>query len=346
MNRPAKICIIRLSAIGDVCNCIPTLRALQKEWPEAKVTWIVGKIEHSIVRDIEGVSFIVFDKTRFLREIFRLYNLLKGQEFDVLLQMQASLRSSFLSLAVRAVRKIGFDEGRSKDFQTFFSNERIDSDERVHMVDTFLDFARKAGVRYAPPEWRLATNRMKTELDGLSLRLPERFYIVSPCSSKPIRNWGAERYAAVVQAIWKKYGIICLITGGNSRLELEYGEIIQQDCVKGVINLAGKTTLRQLMALLEQAVYVIAPDSGPAHMAAAVGTPVIGLYANTNPDRARSYDSRELVVNRYPQALEKYYNKSANEAPWGTRVRVAGVMNLITVDDVMEKVDRVVNLLE
>lgn len=346
MSKPAKICIIRLSAIGDVCNCIPALRALQKEWPEAKVTWIVGKIEHSIVRDIEGVNFIVFDKAHSLRETLRIYNILKDMRYDILLQMQASLRSSFLSLAVKATRKIGFDRGRSKDFQTLFSNEQIDSDERVHMVDTFLDFARKAGVRHAPPEWHLATRRMRTELDGLDVMLPERFYVVSPCSSKPIRNWSAERYAAVVRAIWARYGITCLVTGGNSQLELEYGEIIQQDCLEGVVNLAGKTTLRQLMALLEQARYVIAPDSGPAHMAAAVGVPVIGLYANTNPDRARSYNSKELVVNRYPEALVKYYDKGVDEVPWGTRVRVAGVMNLITVDDVMERVGHLANLLE
>jgi len=339
MNGPKDICIIRLSAIGDVCNCIPVLRALQMQWPEAEVTWIVGKTEHSIVRDLEGVKFVVFDKAHSFREFFRINRLLRHKRYDVLLQMQASLRASLLSYAISAIRRIGFDKGRSKDFQTLFSNEKIDPSEQAHMVETFLDFSRKAGAVSSKPVWNLSTQKMHNDLIQLDFQTPNQFYIVSPCSSKKIRNWRAERYAEVVKNIWNRTRMICLVTGGSSQLEQEYGTYIQAQCGVSVINLVGKTNLRQLMALLEQAVYVIAPDSGPAHMAAAVGVPVIGLYANTNPDRARSYSSKELVVNKYPDALQRYYNKGVKDVPWGTRVRVSDVMDLITVNDVLEKVD-------
>ncbi len=351
-----KICILRLSAIGDVCNCIPTLRAIQRQWPEAKITWIVGKTEFSILKDLGGVDFIVFDKSRMLSEWFHLRKLLRREKFDALLHMQASLRASFLSLTVRAKRRIGFDRLRAKDHQTFFTNEKIPERAQAHMLETFLDFAYQLGVskqekpekpekfkksEKSDPVWNIPIASYHAALEKLKTKipLPEKFYVISPCSTKPIRNWNIAGYAETLRQIWEKYQIPALICGGNSELEQQYGSMIAEASSQGMINLVGKTSLIQMMALLEQAKFVIAPDSGPAHMATAVGTPVIGLYANTNPDRARPYNSQQWLVNQYPQAVQKYLHKSADDVPWRTRVRVEGVMDLIIVDQVMHQVD-------
>jgi heptosyltransferase I len=98
--------------------------------------------------------------------------------------------------------------------------------------------------------------------------------------------------------------------------------------------------LKQLLAILQQANLLIAPDSGPAHMATAVDTPVIGLYAATNPDRARPYLSPELVINRYPDAVYNKFEKPVDEVPWGSRIRDAGTMERISTESVNDMLDQ------
>jgi len=104
-------------------------------------------------------------------------------------------------------------------------------------------------------------------------------------------------------------------------------------------NLVGKTSLKQLAALIDSADLVICPDSGPAHMATAFSTPVLGLYATSNPDRTGPYASRELTANRYPDAVQKFLGKSVQQLRWGQRVRHPDAMDLITVEEVIAKLD-------
>jgi heptosyltransferase I len=114
-------------------------------------------------------------------------------------------------------------------------------------------------------------------------------------------------------------------------------------CEHKPINLIGQTNLKQLLAIIKGARGVIAPDSGPAHMATAVSTPVIGLYACTNPDRARPYLSGDYVVNRYPEAVQAKYGVSVDDVPWGSRVREPDTMARIKIDDVIVKLDKLLS---
>ncbi len=122
------------------------------------------------------------------------------------------------------------------------------------------------------------------------------------------------------------------------------GERIQSLCEPGsVIDAIGGTSLKGLLALIDRARAVIAPDSGPVHMANALGTPVVGLYATTNPDRAAPYCWRDFVVNRYPDAVRTYLHKSPEEISWGQRVRHPDAMSLIHAEDVIERLEAVLD---
>jgi len=112
-----------------------------------------------------------------------------------------------------------------------------------------------------------------------------------------------------------------------------------QHCSTTPLNLIGKTSIPELLSIIKTAEFMISPDSGPAHMATAMNTAVIGLYATTNPDRARPYLSSEWTVNRYPQAVNKKYGKNSNHISWGARVKDLWAMELITFDDVKLVVD-------
>jgi len=165
--------------------------------------------------------------------------------------------------------------------------------------------------------------------------------VISPCASKAYRNWNAAGYAAVGD--WAAaHGLQVVLCGGPSALEREYGERITAEMAQPPLNLIGRTTLKGLVAVLARARAVVAPDAGPAHLATAVGTPVVGLYAATNPDRARPYLSAAYVVNRYPEAVQGRYGKIPEALPWGIRVREPGTMDRIEVADVVGKLEAVI----
>ncbi len=334
-----KICMLRLSAIGDVCNCIPVLRALQRNWPNAEITWIVGKAEYTMLRDIKSVRFVVFDKDRSFQETLRIRKELQDDRFDVLLHMQASIRANMLSLAVRATRRIGFDWSRSRDLHALFINEHIPASRNPHVLEGFMSFASTIGVDDQSLHWDLPVDIYRKELGEIRGKLPGRYVVISPCASNPIRNWSVERYAEVIDYLYKKHAIDVVMVGGGTEIERQYGEKISRLSSYEPVNMVGLTSLRQLMALISESQFVISPDSGPAHMATAVGAPVIGLYAVANPGRTGPYLSQQRVINRYPEALFKYTGKDVEDVRWGRRLKSNGAMDLITTTDVFRQID-------
>lgn len=343
MKPPARVCILRLSAVGDVCHTLPVVRSLQAAWPDARFTWIIGRLEASLVADIPGIEFIIFDKAKGLGAYRELRNTLRSRDFDLLLHMQMSFRASLASsLAIRAPVKLGFDRQRAHDWQWLFSNRRIPYRPRQHVMDSFFGFAETCGVTQKVLHWDIPVPaEARAFADG---QIPDgiRALIISPCANarfRNFRNWRAERYAAAADYAADKLGLRVYLSGGPGAVEREYGAAILRAAHTQPVNLIGQTNLKQLLALLGRATVLISPDSGPVHMATAAGTPVIGLYAATNPDRAGPFLSQHWRVNRYPEAMQKFNRLDAETAPWGTRVRDPGAMDLITVADVTGKLD-------
>lgn len=339
---PQHVCILRLSALGDVSHVLPTLRTLQHYWPQTQISWIIGKSEYELVKHIDGVEFITFDKSAGLSAYLKLRKQLAHRRFDILLHMQLALRASAISCLVTAKIKLGFDRERAKDLQWLFCNHRIKpASTRQHVVDSFLEFAKFFGLSPVM-RWDLPVD--SASMDSLRHKLvnDKPLLVINACAmakSRSWRDWTAEGYAAVADYAARKHGLRVVLSGGPSYRECEMAETITALCSEKPLNLVGNTSLGELTALLKLARVVIAPDTGPAHIASAVGTPVIGLYAATNPLRAAPYNSQQLVVNRYPLALEKFYQLSLGDAPWGTRVRNDQAMALISVDDVCAKLD-------
>ena len=340
---PRTICLLRLSALGDVSHALPMVRSLQAQWPETRITWIIGKLEHSLVSDIPGIEFIVFDKRRGWRAFLDLKRALAGRRFDVLLHMQVALRASLASLLVRAGLRIGFDAARAKEMQWLFTNARIASPPRQHVLDGFLAFAEALGVRQRELRWDIPIPPSAQRFAAELLPGSEPVLLISPCASKSERNWNVQGYAQVADYAIDRHGMRVVITGGPSSLERKYGEDICAAMKHSALNLVGKTDLKQLLAITARARAVLSPDSGPAHLATSVGVPVIGLYAGTNPDRARPYLSADYVVSRYTEAVRDKYGKMPAELPWGLRVREQGTMDRIKVAEVAAALDRLLS---
>ena len=335
---PTSVCILRMSAVGDICHTLPIIRTLQQVWPDTKLSWIIGKLEHSLVSDIPGIEFIIFDKAKGFKAYRELHQTMKGRHFDVLLHMQMSLRASLASLFVPAKIRLGFDKQRANDLQWLFTNSRITYKPRQHVMESFFGFTEALGINEQTLEWNIPIPvSAKRKVESLLPRKP--FMVISPCSSMAYRNWTPEGYAAIADYALERYSLATVITGGPADIELEYSRRIGELSSSNPQNLVGETSLKELLAILSMADVVIAPDSGPAHMATAVGTPVIGLYAATNPDRARPYFNPELVVSRYKDAVNGKYGKSVEHIPWGARVREPGTMEKISIEDVKRTLD-------
>jgi heptosyltransferase I len=331
---PAKICLLRLSAVGDICHMLPIVRTIQKFWPNTEITWVIGKLEYTLVCDIPNIKFIIFDKSKGISAYFLLRHYFKNKSFDVLLHMQMSLRASIASLFIPAKIRLGFDRNTAKDGQWLFTNHKLKNHKHGHVIDNFFNFIEMLGLDKRNLTWQLPIPEQAKQFANTTLPDSNKYLIISPCSSMAYRNWSAENYAVISDFAQTEFKLSVVLTGGPSTIEKEYGDKIEKLSNFPVINLIGKTNLKQLCAILNKALVVIAPDSGPAHIATALNIPVIGLYATTNPRRAQPYLSSQYTINRYDEAILEKFGKSVNEVPWGTRVRDDGTMLRITISDV------------
>jgi heptosyltransferase I len=337
---PASLCLIRLSAVGDVCHTLPVVRTLQAAWPSTRITWIIGKLEASLVGDIPGIEFIIFDKSQ--NPYLQMRRALKGRRFDLFLHMQMSLRASMASLAVKAPVRLGFDKERAHDFQWLFTNRRIPHRERQHVMDSLFGFSEALGIQEHVLRWDIPVPAQAQAYARERIPDGTPTLIISPCANPRFRNWRSwqpEHYAALADHAASKHGMQVLVTGGRSEIEKAYGERICALAKASVTDLVAQTSLKQLMALLGRATVLVSPDSGPVHMGTAAGIPVIGLYATTNPDRAGPYLSQRWRVDRYPDALKQFDDLTPGTAPWGTRVRDPKAMDCIKLEDVTGKLD-------
>ncbi len=339
---PRSLCLLRLSALGDVTHALPVVRTLQRHWPDTALTWIIGRFEQKLLGDVEGVEFITFDKARGRAAYGGLRTALRGRRFDVLLHMQLALRANLLAALVRADRRIGYDRGRSKELHGLFVSERIPARSGQHVLDAFGSFVEPLGLRQDRVEWNIPVPEEAREFAAEVLPGEQPTLLISPCSSHARRNWHAAGYAAVADHAVRRHGWRVLLCGGRSTLEREMGDAILAAMREPAIDLIGRDTIKRLQALLGRASAVLSPDSGPAHMANAAGTPVIGLYAATDPARSGPYSERRYVIDRYDAAARKFTGRRASALPWGKKVEFDGVMDLIEVEAVVEALDRLV----
>lgn len=333
MNVPQSICLLRLSALGDVTHVLPLIRTLREAWPGVALTWVIGKGEQKLLEGLPGVEFLVYDKKTGLTGMRALRRELQGRRFDALLQMQVAARANLLSAFLPATRRIGYDRSRSKDLHGLFVNERIPDRPGIHVLDAIGSFCEPLGLKQTEVIWNLPVPDAAREWahaqwpdDGVPT------LAISPCSSHALRNWRPERYAAVADhAAGRGWRIVLL--GGRSALERDTSDAILAAMQTPALDLVGKDTLKQLPALLERAELLMTPDSGPMHIANAMGTKVLGLHAASNPRRSGPYSDLRFCVDRYDDAARKYLGKPASALKWGTKIEHDGVMDLATVED-------------
>ena len=340
MSAPRSICLLRLSAIGDTCNAAAVVHAIRQYYPDTEITWVIGKAESTLMAGMDGVNFVVLDKKQGLTAYSNLRRQLQGKRFDALLLMQVALRANLASLCVSAKRRIGYDNAKSKELHSLFINERIEPTDKVHVLDNFRQFQKTLGIPLEAPDWNIPVDAKDRDWAKAQLAPnTSKHLVITAAASNAERNWLPDRYAAVADYAASQ-GFSVYLCGGPADHEKQLAANIQAHAKHSVHNLVGQSSLKQLFALIGEASLVLAPDTGPTHMAVAAGTPVIGLYAHSNPKRTGPYLWQNYVVDAYTPALKQMRGETLEQSRWGQRLKGEELMENITTEHVIDMLDR------
>jgi heptosyltransferase I len=329
-----RILIIRLSALGDVVHTLAFVNRLRKAKPHAHITWILQPLTYDLVKHQDNVDrFVVFDRKGGFGAYRKLYHELKGDAFDLVFMLQVSLKASFISLCAKGRVKLGFDIGRSRELQWLFSNRRIPRKKPGHVLAQFFEFLDCLGLPDTPLDWGIRfTEAELAYKDEFFKTIPRDVVSFVVASSKPEKDWAVEGYAKVMDMVDERLDLQPMIVGGPSAYERELAERITGMCRCTPV-LALEKPVRHTLLQLAGSKAVVAPDTGPMHMAVALNVPTVALYGYSDPRRCGPYV-------RFQDLLIDAYNRPGEEKEKITRKTKEGRMADITADEVFEKIQR------
>ena len=304
---------------------------------------MIGTNEYKLVGDLPNVEFIQFNKKLGWKSYRDVLSQLKEKDIDVVIAAQVSMRANILTFLLSSPRKIGYDKKRAKDLHSFVINESIPS-KNIHVLDSFFQFIEQIGIPHKNLDWSIPIPQEAQQFAEQYISSGTPTLAISPCSSHSLRNWSVQGYAEVANYAHQRYRMQTILLGGHSKLEQQYGNEIKNLLSHTPVNLIGKDTIKKLLAILQHCTVLLTPDSGPAHIATCVDTPVIGLHAASNSLRSGPYLSLSNCVDKYSEAAQIYFDKSGNQLKWGTKIEKPGVMDLIKPEDVIIKLDQIMSL--
>jgi heptosyltransferase I len=324
-----------LSAIGDAVHVLPVANALRRAWPDTRITWVIQPVPYRLVSGHQAIDdFIVFERRRGWNaagSFLDVRRALRERHFDLLLGLQVYLKAGVLTALAEAQVKLGFDRARARDAQWLFTTHRVPARPPQHVQDQYLEFLEHLGVPPEPITWGITFTESERESQRAffgSLDRPACAVVVG--TSKREKNWSPEGYARVLEEIDAMHGLCPVLVGGPSATERAMADEIGRRTRAKPVDMLGDD-VRRLAWLLDGSALVVSPDTGPLHVARALGTPVVGLYGYTNPKRTGPYRAFEdLVVDGYAAYEGEDYPASPEYRDGMTRV---------TVERVLEKVD-------
>jgi len=335
LRHPAdRICLVLLTGIGDVVHGLPLANALKRDDPSRHITWIAEPVPAEVLTAHPSVDDVVrFDRRAGLRGVRALRRALAGRRFDLTLNLQRYFKSIFPTLFSRAPHRVGLDRSRVRDGVWLACNHHLPPRPWAHTQDVFLEFADYLGLpRPDPLRWEIALTAEESRQQRAFFRRFDGRPVVSLvlASANPRKDWPAERYVELADVLASDFGLAVVLAGGPGARERRAAEALVRRCRSRPLAALG-ADLRRLIWLLDGSALFIGPDTGPLHIAHALGTPVIGLFGHTNPWRVGPYNRyRELIVDRYTEPWE-------DPDPGRTEPR-RGRMERITVADVVGKV--------
>ncbi len=336
-----RFLVVRLGAMGDIVHALPAVASLRASFAGARIDWLIEPRWRELVELNPNVTNVLTADTRAWREspwgsatwqsVRALRRTLRGADYDVALDFQGLLKSAALARLSGARRRLGFDWSNLKETAaSAFYNESVHPAEGVHVVEMNLALAGAAGAEKTTVQFPLPVTpedeaAVETMLAQHHLR---EFAVLSPGGGWRSKCWPVERYAQVHNHLARERGWRTVLNAGPGE-EALVEEFIAQARVTRPVHLP--LSLRQLVAMIRRARLLISGDTGPLHLAVALGTPVVSLYGPTDPARNGPYGGRSIVIHHRELATITYKHES----------KPSPAMLAITVEEVLAAVHRV-----
>lgn len=295
---PQRILLIKPSAIGDVVHALPVLNLLRRHWPAAKISWLVtpacaGILDRHPMLD----ESIIFDRKGYARwwrhwptwrRLGQLNRELRERQFDLVIDLQGLFRSGWLAWQTRSPIRIGFANAREGAPLFYTHRVPIDTPEQ-HAISRYLNVLEAIGCPTSPVEFPFAVDDADRRHVAELLGSDRPFAVLLPGTNWVTKRWPVEHFSQLGRMLRERHGLATVVAGSPAERELG-------NHVADALNLCGRTNLRQLVALLERSALVVANDSGPMHIAAALGRPMVTLFGPTNPIRTGPYGRDDTVI--------------------------------------------------
>jgi len=334
MKPPPRILIVRLSAIGDTVHGLPVLCALRDHFPAAHLTWLVERRAAALLRGHAALDHLIELPRGWLgspRELLRLRSRLRALRPDVAIDLQGLTKSAVAARLSGARLRIGFGDEKGRELSRWLNNELVRT-TAAHVVDANLQLLAPLGiaspaVRFDVPETPEDARTAKAIVDRAALG--KRFAVINPGAGWPSKLWPPARFAAVAEYLGREQAVRSLVVWAGQE-ERGWAESIVAGS-GGAASLAPPTSLTELASLCRRAALFVGSDTGPLHIAAAVGTPCVGLFGPMPAERNGPYGPQHVAIQKCRFAGA---SRQRRNAP-------AALMEAITVEDVCAACDEI-----
>jgi heptosyltransferase-1 len=302
-----NLLIIKPSSLGDIVLALPALTALRKSFPDAKISWLVRPEFAPLLENHPDLSgLIIFDR-RFLGKawfhprafasLLSFIRLLRQKNFDAVIDLQGLFRTASLAWLTRCKKRFGI--AKARELAPFFYTDKVEQDaDCIHLVDYYLKIIQnitgsEAKAGFVLPQDHSAADKVSSLLTAHDID-PDNYAVFVPGSVHADKCWPTQRFAALADKISPQFNLSIVATGTES--ENDIVENIKNLANIPLINLTGRTSLTELVALLKTARLVVTNDTGPGHIAAALGVPLVMIFGRSNPARVAPYARPQCVV--------------------------------------------------
>jgi lipopolysaccharide heptosyltransferase I len=326
----SSILIVRLGALGDLVHALPAVAALRAEWPDARIDWLVDRRYAALLDLVSLVDHTVVFGPPDGVPLRTLVRRLRGARYDVAIDFQGLLKSAALARLSGARTVAGFVSRQLREPAAgLFYTRRIEGDDRAHVVRKNLSLVEALGVtvRGVASPLRVSPSAVPDQVrELLSLGAGGRFALVNPGAGWPNKQWPAGRYGRIAEHLRSRHGLPSIVTWGPKERRLA-DEVAAAS--RGAAVPAPATTIADLVELCRAAALVVGGDTGPLQLAAAVGTPVVGVFGPTNPVRNGPWSAADLCVSRFDDCECHHKRRCRRETPCIDTIAVEEVAGIV-----------------
>ena len=325
-----RVLIVRMSALGDIVHALPVLSAIRRAHPEVEVDWLADRKYAGILDFVRGLSQRIIGRPGLSKAVAAM----RGREYDVAIDLQGLLKSAAMARLSAAERVIGFEQDALREgAAAWFYSETAPVRREAHVIQKNFSVLPLLGI--TPPNtiefpFVAPGSSVADEISGeVKARGLRGFALINPGAAWPNKRWAPDRFGEIARRIHDQHQLAAYVLWGGDEAPLA-DEVVRSS--QGAAVRAPKTTLGDLLALSSRAALMVSGDTGPLHIAAAMKTPIVGLYGPTWPQRNGPWDQRDIVVSRAADC----------ECHHKRRCRRSGTMciNDISVEDVAAAVSR------